>query len=268
MKKLFTFILIILLHISCSDIIEYSPYQVKVNQSQIYLNQENLIRIQNLESTDLNPFKIVLISDTHTEYDDLNHIIIELNKRDDYDFIINIGDITESGLYKEYKWYSDIIKTLNKPIITVIGNHDCRSNGKYIYDEMFGNPNFTFEYNNCKFIIFNDIIWGEDLENPDFEWFNTSLHNDKQFNHVIPFSHIPPWDGQFSYANEMTFNYILDNNNITYSFHGHDHHFSVRQPYKDILGNVVYTTIENIKKRTYFLLTIEKDNIKIEKVNI
>lgn len=265
MKKIIHSLLIVLLLISCSDIIEYSPYQVKIDESDKHQNSKNLVTIK---STGFTPFKVVLIADSHDDYDELKDIIKELNKRDDIDFIIHLGDFTDNGLYKEFEIFSDIINKSNKPIITVIGNHDCRLNGKYIYDDMFGLSNFTFEYNNCKFLIFNNIIWGEDMVEPDFEWLNLNIKNDKNYNHVIPFSHIPPWDKQFDYAGRMAFNYILDNNNIKYSFHGHDHYFAIRKPYVNILGDVAYVTIENIKKKSYFILTVDKEFLTIEKVNI
>lgn len=265
MKKVIYNILIILLLVSCSDIIEYSPYQVKTKESSKYQNSKNLV---NIKSTNFTPFKIALIADSHNDYDELIAVLKELNKREDYDFIIHLGDFTNDGLYKEYELYSNIINISKKPIITVIGNHDCRLNGKFIYDDMFGVSNFTFDYNNCKFVIFNNITWGEDMIPPDYEWFNLNLKNDKNYYHVIPFSHLPPWDERFEYAGKMTFNYILDKNNIKYSFHGHDHYFAIRKPYVNILGNVAYVTLENIEQKSYFILTIEKEFLKIEKIEI
>jgi len=267
MKKILYSLLTILFLYGCHDIIEYSPYQVKVDKSDKSQNARNLSSLDKYNSTEFKSFKIALFGDTHTFYDDFNDIVKELNKRNDYDFIINMGDITLSGIYREFKWYSDIINKLDKPVITIIGNHDCLSNGEYVFNEMFGPTNFTFEYNNCKFVIFDDIIWEKDIEDPDFDWFNDNLKNDKNYKHIIPFSHIPPWDEQFSYGNEMAYNYFLDKNNIKYSFHGHTHNFAIKQPYLDRLGSVTYVTTEAANDRGYLVLTIEKDDIKVERVN-
>ena len=61
------------------------------------------------------------------------------------------------------------MKNLNKPYLTVIGNHDYLSNGEVIYKQMFGDYNYSFEFNKNKFILFDDIII-ESNNNPDFNW--------------------------------------------------------------------------------------------------
>jgi predicted phosphodiesterase len=267
MKKIILSISILLTLFSCNYIIEYSPYQVNVDKSDKNQNKKNIIRIEKLDKGEFKSFKIALFGDTHTYYDDFQDIVKELNKRDDFDFIINTGDITLSGINREFKWYSDIINKLQKPVITIIGNHDYLSNGQYVYKQMYGPTNFYFEYNNCKFVIFDDIIWEKGVQDPDFEYFNDMLKNDKNYNHVIPISHIQPWDEQFSYGNEMAFNYILVNNNVRYSFHGHTHNFAIKQPYKGILGDVTYITTEAANDRGYLIVTIQENDILIEKVN-
>lgn len=272
MKKIIVGISMILLILSCDNIIEYSPYQVNIDKSEKAQNSSNLKRISEINKKEFKSFKIVLFGDTHTYYDDFNDIVKALNKRDDYDFIINMGDITLSGIYREFEWYSDIINKLKKPVVTIIGNHDCLANGEYVFKEMFGPTNFTFVYNNCKFVIFDDIIWERDMKDPDFDWFKDNLINDKNYNHVIPISHIQPWDDQFSYGNEQIFNFYLSINKIKYSFHGHTHNFAIKTPYENSIcttgSKVKYVTTEAADDRGYLVLTIKEDDIEIEKVNL
>jgi len=268
MRRILLGILFTILLLSCDNIFEYSPYQVKVDKADKDQNYKNLDIISKKSNKDFKPFKIVLFGDTHTYYDDFNDIVKELNKRSDFDFIVNMGDITLSGIYREFIWYSDIINKLNKPVLTIIGNHDCLANGEYVFKEMYGPTNFTFVYNNCKFVIFDDIVWERNVKDPDFEWFNTNLKNDENYTQVISLSHIQPWDEQFSYGNELLFNAILHNNNVKYSFHGHTHNYKKIKKYKDILGDVTYVTTEAGNDRGFLILTIEENDIKIEKINI
>lgn len=273
-KKLLSILLLLLL-LSCDNIFEYSPYQVKVDKSDKGQNIKNLKKISKINSKEFKTFRIALFGDTHTFYDDFEDIVSELNKRDDYDFIINMGDITLSGINREFIWYSNIINKLKKPVLTIIGNHDYLANGYYVFDEMYGPTNFTFEYNNCKFVIFDDVIWERKGRDPDFNWFDINLKNEQDYTQVISFSHIPPWDQQFSIGNEMYFNYLLASHKVKYSFHGHTHNYKKIQPYTELiemsknksLTNVTYVTTEAANDRGYLILTIEENDINIEKVN-
>ncbi len=267
MKKFLYFITVLSILTACSEAFEYSPYQVNVKSSEKGQTTRNLKRIAEIDQGSFKPFKIALFGDTHTFYDDFEDIVSKLNARDDFDFAIHLGDITSSAINREFQWYSDIINRMKKPVITIIGNHEYLSNGYYVFEEMYGPTNFTFVYNNCKFVIFDDIIWEKNVADPDFEWFDENLTNDNNYTHVIPFSHIPPWDQQFSYGNELAFNYMLHENGVEYSFHGHTHQYMDERRYESVLGNVRYITTEAANDRGYLIVTVHKDSLQIEKVN-
>ena len=58
---------------------------------------------------------------------------------------------------------------------------------------------------------------------------------------------------------------------INYSFHGHTHNFAIKSPYRNVTGGktrVKYVTTEAANDRGYLVITIEKDDIKIEKINL
>jgi len=268
MKRIYFSILLIIILSACKEMFDYTPYQVKVEEGDKNHNVKNLKRIKAKDAGVFKPFRIILIGDTHTFYDDLNDIVSHINARDDFDFIINLGDVTTKATDHEFDWYLGIIKRLKKPIMTVIGNHEYLSTGPYIFKEMFGEPNVSFVYNNCKFVLFDDIIWDKVNSKPDFNWFRESIKNDNNYTHVIPFSHIPPWDSEFSYGNELIFNQMLYENGIKYSFHGHLHEYIYDKRYEDILGDVRYVVTEAGDDRSYLIVTVTENDLEIEKVDI
>ena len=268
MRRIGWIMLLIIVLSACKEMFDYTPYQVKVEEGDKNQNVKNLKRIKANDAGVFKPFRIILIGDTHNYYDDLNDIVTHINGRDDFDFIINLGDVTMKATANEFNWYLGIIKRLKKPILTIIGNHEYLSTGPYIYKEMFGEPNITFTYNNCKFVLFDDIIWKRVNSKPDFDWFSSNIRNDNNYTHVLPFSHIPPWDREFSYGNELIFNQMLHENNIKYSFHGHLHEFRNEKRYERILGDVSYIVTEAGDDRGYLILTVTEDDMLIEKVNI
>ena len=70
-------------------------------------------------------------------------------------FIINSGDITESGTREEFQTYLDIINANNFKFYNVIGNHDVRwSNiGKKRFENMLGSLYQSFDYGSIHFIL-------------------------------------------------------------------------------------------------------------------
>ena len=108
---------------ACELPFEYSQYDVKVKKRYRNLTERNLNKLAELDS-DARKFKFAFITDTHTFYNELEDVIPVLNARDDIDFVIHGGDLTLSALHKEFTWFNEIMDDLNKPFLTVIGNHD------------------------------------------------------------------------------------------------------------------------------------------------
>ena len=257
-----TLLTISISYMSCDEVIEYSPYQNIIKDKWKDQNTNHLNRLNKKSQKEFKPFKIALIADSHTYYDDLEQQVKYINTLKDIDFVIHLGDITLSAINREFNWYSDIINKIQVPVITLIGNHDCLANGYEIYTEMFGPSNFDFSYNGVKFVMLDDIVWEKHVEDPDFEWFTEAIVNDKDYKHVIPFAHIPPWDDQFSYGNELFYNYLLEQNDISLSVHGHIHRYDVRRPY----GAVNYLSVPSCNRDQLVVMNIQSDTILFENI--
>ncbi|WP_462317816.1 metallophosphoesterase family protein [Marinilabilia sp.] len=222
---IFFLLIIALIGTSCENLIEYSPYQAGVGSNNDERNVQTIRILEEHSQNEFRPFRIALIGDSHTYYDDFQRQIKALNEMDSIDFVVHNGDITLSGIYREFVWYDDITSALDHPLITLIGNHDFLSNGEYLYNQMFGPFNFTLDYNNCRFVFFDDTIWEKNVEDPDFEWLNEALDVGDSISHVFVFAHIPPWSKQFSIGNHYLYNTIIEKHNVSLSVHGHTHSY-------------------------------------------
>jgi Icc protein len=257
---LYIFSLLILLS-GCELPYEYSPYDNEVKHRYRDLTAKNLEKL-NETKTGTEVFKFAFITDTHTFYDEFEDAVKALNKRDDIDFVLHGGDITLSALHKEFTWFNEIIAGLNVPFLTVIGNHDHLSNGERLYNNSFGEINYTFTYKGCKFVMFDNNIWERKNTDPNFEWFIKNLKNDNNYNQVIPVSHIPPWGDQYINYKEEYFNQIMEDNDIKLSIHGHTHSFYHGKKY----DKIDFLVGGDIADKHYQLITINKDNYTIENV--
>lgn len=241
----------------CDTLFEYSPYQVKTNDR--LLNQSASEQLRSKSKSDFKPFRIALIGDSHTYYDEFKRLIDAINRIDNIDFVVHLGDITLSGIYREFLWYSEIIARLNKPVVTVIGNHDCLANGETMYRNMFGDFNFNCTYNNCKLVFWDDIIWERNNKDPDFEWLQKEMSDEKWYTHKVVFAHIQPWDAQFSMGNRLLYNRILEKNGVSLSIHGHQHKFY----YDKYFGKVPYLLIPDATDREIVVAEVLYDTILV-----
>jgi len=98
--------------------------------------------------------RIILISDTHISTDNnpsLNSVMLrkgieEIDRYQDVDYIIHLGDLTHDGTYLEYQQALDLIRRLNKDNFYIIpGNHDARNVGYALFEEFFGSRRFEIE---------------------------------------------------------------------------------------------------------------------------
>lgn len=256
----FVQLVFVCLFCSCENMIEYSPYKAGVKLPYKDLNIKALEQIQARSSQSFEPFVIGVFGDTHTYYDDFVDQVKHFNSIDTLDFVVHMGDITLSGIYREFLWYSEIVSDLKHPLITLIGNHDFLSNGEYMYREMFGPFNFTIVYNDCLFVFFEDIIWEKDVKDPDFDWLEEQLKNSGDFRYRFVFSHIPPWSGEFSKGNEFYFNMLLDKYDVDLSVHGHMHSYYLGKRYS---SGPLYLTTSESKARETFVICVGEGGLEL-----
>lgn len=246
---------------SCDPWFSYSPYETELDQSYHGITVKQLEKIKATDANDSKPFRIALLSDAHYHFSKLDDALTHINKSNDFDFVIVIGDLTDNGLIQEFIFFNQTMEQLKIPYLTVIGNHDYLSNGAEVYTQMFGPFNYSFIYNNVKFVLFDNVRW-ESNKVPDLAWFESELNNDHGYDHVIPLSHIPPYDGQMKEFHKQ-YHALMVRNGIGTSIHGHRHEFSLEDVYGD---GTRYLTVSSPQYRVYTALTVTPDKIEIEKI--
>jgi 3',5'-cyclic AMP phosphodiesterase CpdA len=258
--KIIVLVTITLTFLTCDHPFEFSVYEANVKANQQNTTAKNLKLLEDI-SLDSKEFKFAFISDVHFFYDQLNTVIDDINKRDDVKFVIFGGDIADQALLREYEIFYDIMSHLKKPYVTVIGNHDYNVNGGIIYKKMFGDYNYSFDFNNNKFILFDDIVWESEKE-LDFDWLNLELKDNTNFNQVFVIAHIPPNGDQFDDELEEKYRSIMEENNVPLSIHGHTHTFNFEE------GEVSYLTAPAVKEKTYNIVSVKDKSFGVELIEL
>jgi len=261
--KLIVFLIGILSFQSCENIFEFSPYQAIINEKYKNTSSKNLEKINKIILNNTDTFKFTVIADSHYQYNDLGDALEDINNDSEIIFVLHAGDFTHFGMLKEYEIFHKIMGNFKIPYLTVIGNHDYLSNGEKIYQEMFGELNYSFVFNNNKFILFDNTVWESNKE-PDFSWLENELSDNHSYNQIFILAHIPPFTDQFDKEKENRYKNLMANNNVKLSIHGHIHTYYYTDTYND---GVKYLVVSNSKKRSYCIITVNINSFNVEKVN-
>lgn len=92
------------------DHIEYHPYDTDISGEQ-NINAKNIARIE-AACRGRQTVRFAMISDTQRWYDETEKAVEALNARDDIDFVLHGGDLSDFGLKKEFMWQRDILNRL------------------------------------------------------------------------------------------------------------------------------------------------------------
>ncbi len=243
---------------------EYHPYETNVYDGYTNLNSKAFARIA-FETSLKDTLTIISMGDTQRFYDEVDDFVASANKQN-VDFILLNGDITDFGLKDEFEWVHERMRNLNKPYIGIIGNHDLSGNGEIIYNKMYGPSNDSFIINRIKFIILNTNSREYQYSGrvPDISWLKKQLSG-AEFDQAVVASHVPPYDNDFDKNLEHVYADALEGSNkVKLSLHGHRHSFDEREPYDDGIRYIVSTSMD---ERMYVVIKFFGDKFTSHKVS-
>lgn len=226
-----------------------SLYISEVPKSKI--NDKNLKRISDLSSLGSSSFKVAVISDSHDYYSSLKKQVDYINKyKEDISFVVHTGDATNLGLVLEWQMFDQFMSQLKIPYLLVIGNHDILSNGKKIYQQMYGSRlNFSFVFKQTKFILFNNNNWESEGDVPDMNFLENEL-NSSSVVHNIFMAHVQGDDSdRYSNSKIQEMKSLVSTYNVKYFLNGHNHNASE----SNFAGSVRLTVGSSVKGKLLVL---------------
>ncbi len=264
MKSIYYFIALFLF--TACDVFDYHPYDLDIPKESKQVNQKNINKIDRL-NTGGDTIKFVFMGDTQRFYDETEDFVKEINARNDIDFVIHGGDVSDFGMKKEFLWLEERMRKLKVPYVTLIGNHDILGSGKEIFQAVYGDLDFSFVFGRTKFICLNTNALEFDYVTPvpNFDFIVKEIADTvSSYANTVVVMHVPPKDIEFNNNVLVPFQeYIKRSRNLLFCLHAHNHSLSVRNLFED---GILYYGCENIGKRSYMVFTITGNTYTYEVV--
>ncbi|WP_347158950.1 metallophosphoesterase family protein [Pontibacter chitinilyticus] len=243
---------------------EYSPYEIRLDDSEKNINQRNIAKIEAQHLAPTDTLRFILTADVQGFYEEDAAMVRDINQHHaNANFLLLGGDLTDFGLAKEFKMIHKSFHSLVMPYVAVVGNHDSVNNGQQVFKAMYGDYNTSFAVGNSKFILLNTNYIEFDEKVPDLDWLEKELAASTGYDNVFVLSHIPPENYEFGQENTQRYYQLLSKYKVAFSLHGHNHSFKYSRPYDDTVPYVETTTAED---REYLLFTVIGDQVSFERI--
>lgn len=251
---------------ACDGVFYYHPYDVRIS-GETGINQMNIDRIED-KYLDKDTFCVAFISDTHGWYSDTEDMVADINSRAVADFVVHLGDLTDNGTTKEYKWQREVLSELTVPYVALLGNHDCLGTGEEAYGLVYGESNFSFIAGRVKFVCLNTNATEYDYvaSTPDFNYMEEQMTEDSAlFDRTIICMHAAPYSDQFNNNVAKPFElYVKAFPGLMCCVHGHDHASKMSEIFED---GVIYFGVDCAEDRNYLMFTITPEGYDYEVVD-
>ena len=254
-----------LLLFSCDDVFQTHPYDVHI-EGEHGLNVTNIAKVETA-SADKDTLRIAFVSDTHLWFSDAKDEVADINRREDIDFVIHCGDLTDTGTTKEFEWSRDILNGLRVPFVALIGNHDFLGTGDQTYSVMYGKMNFSFIASRVKFVCLNTNATEYDYMAavPNFDYMEEEMTKDSAlFDRTIVVMHAPPYSDQFNNNVAKVFRLYLEfMPGLMCCVYGHNHIDYAGAIYDD---DLIFYGIDCAQHRNYRIMTITHEGYEMEQI--
>lgn len=249
--------------LSLSFLVACAPFQDSPFSDQLLRSARNLniLHISRLSDMDADGvLRIAVFADSHQNYEDLDRVINAINLQSHVDFVVNLGDFTNTAYNIEYNQFLDSYLRIYRPSFTVIGNHDAIGAGPSLFKKAFGTSNFWFESDNKRFVFFHSANW-EDPEGFDPSWLKSVV--DSSTKKVIIFSHVSLRDPErFHGLDAQIFDSVINDSKVQMVLNGHNHVFLLRMDHDTVM--LQSPRVEGVR---WLLLDIQGNNLSIKRMD-
>ncbi|MBI4794704.1 MAG: metallophosphoesterase [Deltaproteobacteria bacterium] len=180
---LFVFCVLLLVAIECWDHFAPLPAHdwMATNLKKIKVNQQNEI-------------SFAVFGDNKNSFTTFEELLKHIDQDHDIAFALDLGDLVYDGEKEKYRYFfNQLRRNLHLPILTAIGNHELKENGRGLYYDIFGPFYYSFQIGNNYFIVLDDAN-EIGLDFWQSRWLEEELIKSQHFSTRFIFMHVPLFD--------------------------------------------------------------------------
>jgi Calcineurin-like phosphoesterase len=178
-------------------------------------------------------FSFAIFGDNKNSTSVFNSLIDKVNQ-DNVLFAFDDGDLVFDGDKEKFSWFLNQANRFQVPLLTAIGNHELRDNGRANYYDIFGPFYYSFVIGDSYFIVLDDAN-EQGLDPFQMDWLRNELDRSQASEYRFVIMHVPLYDprtsgfalghalGDSTAAQELSD--LFDQANVTMVFASHVHGF-------------------------------------------
>lgn len=113
--------------------------------------------LQKDQTRDPNDFSFAVFGDNKNSHATFERLLKQVDHEPDVAFATDLGDLVYDGEKQKYRYFFNQVRSnLTLPLLTAIGNHELRENGRGLYYEIFGPFFYSFRIARNYFIVLDD----------------------------------------------------------------------------------------------------------------
>jgi hypothetical protein len=152
-------------------------------------------RIETTQTDDTADESYIILGDSRDGYETFGTIIGQVNALNPA-FVIDNGDLVYSGKPNQYRIFDQMVSGISSTVLTTLGNHDIRGNGRETYQRLYGPEYYSFDFGSSHF-VFLDSSRGyaqiQAIPEEQYAWLERDLQK-AQGKRIFVISHVPPED--------------------------------------------------------------------------
>lgn len=149
--------------------------------------------LKNIKVGNPEDFYFAIFGDNKNSFAMFDDLLKRVNSDPDIAFAVDLGDMVYDGEKEKYRHFFNQLSNLHRPLLTAIGNHELKENGRGFYYDIFGPYYYSFQIGNHYFIVLDTA----DGKGPDFwqrRWLEAELTRAQSCKTRLVFMHVPLFD--------------------------------------------------------------------------
>ena len=139
-------------------------------------------------------FSFAVFGDNKNSHSVFENLLRRVDDDPDIGFAMDIGDMVYDGEKEKYRYFlGQLHRHFHKPLLTAIGNHELKENGRGLYYSIFGPFYYSFQIGRTYFIVLDDAN-EVGIDPWQASWLETELIKAQKCQQRLVFMHVPLFD--------------------------------------------------------------------------